>query len=50
MIGAALGLVILGVVLLFLLPWVGIVVGAVGVLLMALFLVGFGRRAQTGHP
>ena len=50
MIGAALGLVILGVVLLFLFPWAGLVVGAVGVLLVVLFLVGFGRRAQTGRP
>jgi hypothetical protein len=50
MIGAALGLVILGAVLLFLFPWVGIVVGAAGVLLVVLFLVGFGRRTQTGRP
>jgi hypothetical protein len=50
MIGAALGLVIFGVILLFLFPWVGIVVGAAGVLLIVLFLVGFGRRAQTGGP
>jgi NADH:ubiquinone oxidoreductase subunit 3 (subunit A) len=50
MIGTALGLVILGVVLLFLFPWAGIIVGAAGVLLIVLFLVGFGRRAQTGRP
>jgi hypothetical protein len=50
MIGAAFGLVILGVVLLFLFPWAGVVVGAVGVLLIVLFLVGFGRRAQTDGP
>ena len=50
MIGAALALVIIGVILLFLYPWAGIVVGAVGVLLMVLFLVGFGRRTQTGRP
>lgn len=50
MIGAAFGLVILGVVLLFLFPLVGIIVGAVGVLLVVLFLIGFGRRAQTGGP
>jgi hypothetical protein len=50
MIGAALGLVILGVVLLFLIPLAGILVGAAGVLLIALFLIGFGRRAQTGRP
>jgi NADH:ubiquinone oxidoreductase subunit 3 (subunit A) len=50
MIGAALALVVLGVILLFLFPWAGVVVGAVGVVLMVLFLVGFGRRAQTGRP
>lgn len=50
MIGAALALVALGVLLLFLFPWAGVVVGAVGVLLMVLFLVGFGRGAQTGRP
>jgi hypothetical protein len=50
MIGAAFGLVILGVILLFLFPWAGIIVGAVGVLLIVLFLIGFGRRAQAGGP
>jgi hypothetical protein len=50
MIGAAVGLVILGVILLFLFPWAGVVVGAVGVVLIVLFLVGFGRPAQTGGP
>jgi NADH:ubiquinone oxidoreductase subunit 3 (subunit A) len=50
MIGAALALVIFGVILLFLFPWAGVVVGAAGVLLIVLFLIGFGRRAQTGGP
>jgi len=50
MIGTAIGLVILGIILLFLFPWAGIVVGVVGVVLAILFLVGFGRRAQTGRP
>ncbi len=50
MIGAALALVVLGVILLFLFPWAGIVVGAAGVFLIVLFLVGFGRRAQIGRP
>ena len=50
MIGAAFGLVILGIILLFLFPWAGVVVGAAGVILAVLFLVGFGRRAQTGRP
>jgi NADH:ubiquinone oxidoreductase subunit 3 (subunit A) len=50
MIGAALALVVLGVILLFLFPWAGIVVGAVGLVLVVLFLLGFGRRAATGRP
>jgi hypothetical protein len=50
MIGSAIGLVILGVILLFLFPWAGLVVGAAGVLLVVLFLIGFGRRAETGRP
>ena len=50
MIGAALALVMIGVILLFLYPWAGLVIGAVGVLLMVLFLVGFGRRTETGRP
>jgi NADH:ubiquinone oxidoreductase subunit 3 (subunit A) len=45
MIGVALALVLFGVVLLFLYPWAGVVVGALGVLLIVLFLVGSGRSA-----
>ena len=47
MIGSALGLVILGIILLFLFPWAGVIVGAAGVILAVLFLVGFGRRTET---
>lgn len=47
MIGAALALIVLGVVLLFLIPWVGIPVGIAGLILTILFLLGFGRRAAT---
>ena len=50
MIGAALALVVIGVILLFLYPWAGLVIGAVGVLLIVLFLVGFGRRTEIGRP
>jgi hypothetical protein len=48
MIGVALGLIALGVGPFFLVPWVGIPVGAVGLLLAMLYLVGFGHRAATG--
>jgi Flp pilus assembly protein TadB len=50
MIGAALALIVIGVILLFVIPWVGIVVGVVGALLLVAFLLGFGRRAAEGRP
>jgi hypothetical protein len=52
MIGVALALIVIGVVFLFFIPWVGIPVGAVGLLLAVLYLVGFGRRAanDTAQP
>jgi hypothetical protein len=31
-------------------PWAGLVVGVAGMVLVILFLLGFGRRAQTGRP
>jgi hypothetical protein len=50
MIGAALAMIVIGVIFLFIVPWVGIVVGIVGVILLVLFLLGFGRRAAEGRP
>jgi predicted anti-sigma-YlaC factor YlaD len=47
MIGVGVALIVLGVVFLFLVPWVGIVAGVVGLVLAFLWLVGFGRRAVT---
>jgi hypothetical protein len=49
MIGSALGLVIVGVILLFLFPWAGVIVAAAGVILAVLFLVGFGRGAEISR-
>ena len=48
MIGVALVLIVVGVGLFFLVPFVGIPIGAVGLLLAVLYLVGFGRRAAEG--
>jgi uncharacterized membrane protein YccF (DUF307 family) len=48
MIGVALALIVIGVGLFFFVPFVGIPVGAVGLLLAVLYLVGFGRRAGEG--
>ena len=45
MIGPALALIVVGVVLLFIIPWVGIAAGIVGLILAGLYLAGIGRRA-----
>jgi hypothetical protein len=50
MIGAAVAFVVLGIVLLFIIPWVGIPLGIVGLVLVVAYLLGFGRRAATGRP
>jgi hypothetical protein len=49
LIGLALALVIIGIVLLFIIPWVGIPVGIVGLLLAigCVFGVGVARPNQT---
>ena len=47
MIGAAIALVVIGVIFLFVIPWVGIPIGIVGLILAVLYLVGFGRRAAA---
>ena len=50
MIGAALVLLVVGVIFIFIVPWVGIAAGAVGIVLFVLFLAGFGKRATEGGP
>ena len=50
MIGLALAIIIVGIIFAFLLPWVGIVVGLVGIALFIAFLFGFGRRASRAGP
>jgi hypothetical protein len=45
MIGVAIALIVIGIVFGFVIPWVGIVVGLVGLLLFIAFVAGFGRRA-----
>ncbi|HKG44280.1 MAG TPA: hypothetical protein VKB10_08575 [Gaiellaceae bacterium] len=49
MIGLAIALIVIGLIFGFVIPWVGIVVGIVGVLLFIAFVVGFGRRAADEH-
>jgi hypothetical protein len=47
MIGLALAIIIVGIIFGFVIPWVGIIVGIVGLALFVAFLFGFGRRAST---
>jgi hypothetical protein len=51
MIGVAIAFIVVGVVFLFLIPWVGIPVGLVGLVLAILWVAGFGKRAaeRDGH-
>jgi hypothetical protein len=50
MIGLALAILIVGIVFGFVIPWVGIVVGLVGLALFIAVLAGFGRRAAEPGP
>ncbi len=49
MVAAAFVLVVLGIVLMFVYPWAGIVVAVVGLVLAVLSLLGLGRRTATGR-
>jgi hypothetical protein len=44
-IGVGIAFIVIGVVLLFVIPWVGIAAGLVGLVLAIVWLAGFGRRA-----
>jgi hypothetical protein len=46
-IGVAIALMVIGLVFGFVIPWVGILVGLVGLLLFVGLLTSFGRRAAT---
>lgn len=49
MIGVGLALIVVGLIFLFIIPWVGIPVGIIGVVLAVLYVAGFGRRAARGQ-
>ena len=49
MIGVAIALIVIGIIFGFVIPWVGIVVGLVGLVLFIAFAAGFGRRAADEH-
>jgi uncharacterized membrane protein YccF (DUF307 family) len=44
-IGLGIAFIVVGIVFLFIVPWVGIPVGLVGLALAILWVAGFGRRA-----
>jgi uncharacterized membrane protein YccF (DUF307 family) len=46
-IGLGIAFIVVGIVFLFIIPWVGIPVGLVGLVLAILWLAGFGRRAAS---
>ena len=45
MIGLGIAFIVVGIIFLFIIPWVGIPVGIIGLVLAILWLAGFGRRA-----
>jgi hypothetical protein len=50
MIGVALVLIVGGVLLLFLFPWVGIAAGVAGVILLVLYFLGFAGALSRAGP
>jgi hypothetical protein len=51
MIGVAIAFIVIGIICLFVVPWVGIAAGIVGLLLAIVWVAGFGRRAAgRGEP
>jgi hypothetical protein len=49
-IAAAIALIVIGLILALFLGFFGFIISAVGVVLLVLWLVGFGRRAAEGRP
>ena len=50
MIGVGIAFIVVGIIFLFLIPWVGIAAGIVGLVLAVLWVAGFGRRAVECEP
>jgi hypothetical protein len=48
-IGVGIALILVGIIFLFIVPWVGIPVGLVGLVLALLYVAGFGRRAARAE-
>ena len=50
MIGVALAAVVVGIIVTFFLPWVGIPIGILGLILLIVYLAGWGRKAAQSQP
>jgi hypothetical protein len=50
MIGLAIAMIVIAIVFGFVIPWVGIVVGIVGLALFVAYVAGFGRRVGEPRP
>jgi hypothetical protein len=48
-IGVGIAFIVVGLIFLFVIPWVGIAAGIVGLALALLWVAGFGRRAAEGE-
>lgn len=48
--GAGVGLLIIGLIGLVVFPWGGVVVAVIGIILIVAFLAGLGRRATHAGP
>lgn len=48
--GLGIVLLVIGLLGLFVIPWGGAVIAVVGLVLIVLFLLGFGRRAAEPRP
>jgi len=47
MLGGALAAIVVGLIFLFVIPWVGFIVGAIGLILLLVYVVGAVRRPAT---
>ena len=50
MIGVAIGALVLGIVLLFIFPWVGVPIAVVALILLMIYAIGFMRRVPHNRP
>jgi hypothetical protein len=47
--GVALAAIVIGLIFLFVIPWAGFVVGAIGLILLLVYVVGAVRRPVSGE-